>query len=228
MKNTLHKMWLLLLTVMAMVSCSMADFGESPSDATEAVYHEYMAIFTVRQSAEGVVYFQVNDSTRLYPRAWDVPFAGVGKMIGQITIHNQQFGNYGYITDVAWWDTVEKGSVVASAGMGDPVDVLTDWMTSAEDGFLTVHYSTRWGARTIGHTLSLVLSGNPFDPYEVRLVHNRNGDAPDEEGDALVCFDLNGLPDTGGKYVDLTLKWLDSEGKDAAAKFKYKTRSDPE
>ena len=103
------------------------------------------------------------------------------------------------------------------------MDIVEDWMTSVEDGYLTLHYSTFWGDGSVPHSLKLITGENPEDPYEVRLVHLNNGDAALEEADALIYFDLASLPPTGGSGRKLTLKWKNGGG-NTAKSFLYKSR----
>lgn len=103
----------------------------------------------------------------------------------------------------------------------DPVEIVNDWVTIAEDGYLTLRIRTRWG--TVKHRLSLVYKADSDTPYHVRFYHDANGDFGDRVGDALVAFRLDELPDTEGKTVDLTLEWQSFSGP-KTAQFKYCTR----
>ena len=46
---------------------------------------------------------------------------------------------------VEWASPLDMGEIRydMQARTGDPVDILMDWITSLEDGFLTLHYSVR-------------------------------------------------------------------------------------
>lgn len=218
---------LLVSALFAAGSCTM-QMDDVPDIGFENIKSAY-AIFTARQSDSGVVYLQVNDSTRLYPENMQDEFAGVCRMFGLIRVSGSQFMDYGYRTVVDWSEPIDEGKMQAgfpASGSGDTIDVLDDWMTSVEDGYLTVHYSTFWGTDPVGHSFSLVRVGDPGNPYRLRLVHYRNGDAAEVEGDGLICFDLRDLPETGGEYVDLVLTWLNGEEKDAERIFRFRSRSD--
>ena len=99
-----------------------------------------------------------------------------------------------------------------------------DWMTSLEDGFLTLHYSTWWGTQPRRHELMLILGTNPDDPYEVLLEHRANGDPKAMEADALVTFDINDrLPasqDPGNTPL-VTLKWRNDAGETNRRQFSF-------
>lgn len=88
----------------------------------------------------------------------------------------------------------------------DPVEIVNDWVTIAEDGYLTLRFRTKWGDYNKAHFVNLLLGQNPSDPYEVEFRHNAYGDTYGTVGDGLVAFKLVGLPGTNGKTVPLTLK----------------------
>ena len=105
----------------------------------------------------------------------------------------------------------------------DPVEIVNDWVTIAEDGYLTLRFRTKWGDYNKAHFVNLLLGQNPSDPYEVEFRHNAYGDTYGTVGDGLVAFKLVGLPDTNGKTVPLTLKWKSFSG-DKSAVFDYCTQ----
>ena len=57
----------------------------------------------------------------------------------------------------------------------------------------------------------------------MEFCHNAFGDTNGRMGDGLVAFKLDGLPDTQGKTVKLTLKWNSFSG-EKSAEFDYCTR----
>lgn len=103
------------------------------------------------------------------------------------------------------------------------MEIVNDWVTIAEDGYLTLRFRTKWGDYNKAHFVNLLLGQNPSDPYEVEFRHNAYGDTYGTVGDGLVAFKLVGLPDTNGKTVPLTLKWKSFSG-DKSAVFDYCTQ----
>ena len=101
----------------------------------------------------------------------------------------------------------------------DPVEIVKDWTTVVEDGYLTLRFRTYFGNGK-KHVVNLVKGDNP---YEVVLHHNASGDTKGLIRDGLVAFRLSDLPDTQGKTVNLTLKWQSFSGV-KTVKFKYKSR----
>ena len=109
----------------------------------------------------------------------------------------------------------------------DPVEIMKNWMTVVEDGYITLNFLTRWGAGNVKHEVNLLTGGNPENPYEVEFRHNAFGDVCGREGTGIVAFRLTGLPDTKGETVKLTLKWNSFSGT-KTAQFDYKTRTEQE
>ena len=114
---------------------------------------------------------------------------------------------------VEWASPIDQGTVAsrpfdaASNSTADsPVDIILDWMTSLEDGFLTLHYSIL-SSGNAQHTFSL----HPTEsPYAFRLVHDSHGDVKGAVTDGIVCFDVSALlPQTEGKTVELYLDYID-------------------
>ena len=101
--------------------------------------------------------------------------------------------------------------------------MIRDWVTIAEDGYLTLRFRTNWGDRNKAHFVNLLASQDPANPYEVEFRHNAYGDVYGVEGDGLVAFNLGSLPDTEGKTVKLKLKWKSPVG-DKSVEFDYCTR----
>lgn len=179
----------------------------------------YTAIVTVKQSATGRIFFQLDDDYRLFPENYTEPFTRQCRIICGISVREGT-----NVCSLDWMDYLQEGTVQNTpAEIGDGVDILDDWMTSVEDGYLTLHYSTYWG-QVSPHTLLLVSGENPDDPYEVRLVHLRNGDEARTQADALIYFDLASLPPTGGNGHTFTLNWKDGAGHQLSKQFLYRSR----
>ena len=212
-----------------MAGCSKSSIWDNernadyPSDYEEL---EYDAIVTVKRSPTDTIYFQLDDYTRLCPGNFQKSGWELQRVICHLTEYPYPVSRYGNYAEVDWLEPLEKGTFTASAatGDGDGVDIINDWMTSVEDGFLTLHYRTWWGAGDVQHRLSLHGGLNPEDPYELLLVHDARGDAALEEADALIYFDINSLPATEGNYTTLTLKWTSGEGTRTARQFRFRSR----
>lgn len=227
MKRYLNIIISVLGTIWLVSSCSMEayDIGNAMSEDPDA-NADFTAILTVKKTPTDSVYFQLNDSTTIYASNFQNRFTRMERVICGINITNTPVGRFKYKGYINWIETLDEGVVTSDCPVPgtDGLDIIDDWMTGVEDGFLTLHYSTWWGSNTVRHDFYLVTGANAADPYEVALRHASNGDKKDEFGDSLICFDINSLPDTGGQYKILTLKWTTSGGEASEKKFKFKTR----
>lgn len=194
------------------------------------------ALVTVKPDADNTSFFlQLDDNTMLKPvNMVKSPFgtkevraltnyrkAKDSEILSDITV-KQVFVN--------WLDSILTKPTAADLGTeeniaqygDDPVEIVNDWVTIAEDGFLTLRFRTIWGCET--HTVNLVYDGDEENPYHVTFYHDANGDRWGHSGDGLVAFRLSDLPDTQGQTVNLTLEWNSFSGKKHTT-FKYCTRA---
>lgn len=122
--------------------------------------------------------------------------------------------------EVTWIDSIRTKAPVVTFGENntekygdDAIEVIKDWVTVAEDGFLTLRVRTIWGNSSKKHELNLVQGVNPENPWEFEIRHNAYGDVIGTYGDALIAFDLNKLTsgeDISGKTI--TLRWKSFNG----------------
>lgn len=187
------------------------------------------ALVTVKSEADGSCFLQLDDSTTLYPvNMAKSPYSKEVRALTNFKKVEKKSDKYTYSVYVNWLDSILTKNMVASVGDkddttygNDPVEIVNDWVTIAEDGYLTLRFRTRWGNYST-HIVNLVASANPDKPYEIVFRHNANGDRYGYIADGLVAFKLDKLPDTNGKTVDLTLKWNSFSGEKSVV-FKYCT-----
>lgn len=107
-----------------------------------------------------------------------------------------------------WASALEVGTVSrmpVSAPGGDPMEIVTDWITSLEDDFLTVHYSVRTSG-SVKHSFTLS-PGTQAGEYFLR--HDAHGDRGGELTEGIICFPVTALlPETCGESVTLSLDYL--------------------
>lgn len=120
---------------------------------------------------------------------------------------------------INWMDSIRTKKPVPDLGIendakygNDPIEIVNDWVTIAEDGYLTLRIRTLWGILNNKHNINLLTGVNPDNPYEVELRHDANGDTGDSMGDALIAFNLNDLPQNDGQNVKLKLNWKSFSG----------------
>lgn len=202
-------------------------------DGDEYINYSYPnALVTVKHVDEESVFLQLDEKTTLFPTNLKAPLFGGKEVRALINFKEVDEPNHGYdkAVHVHWIDSIRTKSMAPDLGDqndleygSDPVEIVKDWVTIAEDGYLTLRFRTLWGYRGTVHHVNLLAGVNPEDPYEVEFRHNAFDDIHGEIRDGLVAFKLDELPDTEGKTVKLKLKWKSFSG-DKSAEFDYTTR----
>ncbi|MDO4735452.1 MAG: NigD-like protein [Bacteroidia bacterium] len=228
-----RKLLILSIAALGLVSLQSCDKDDDYSN----LYAN--ALVTVKPLNGGEeFYLQLNENTMLKPVNITKSPYGNKKVRALINFEDapEQSTNSIYKPVVLnWIDSIRTKEIVPTLGGeienlkeygDDALDIVRDWVTIAEDGYLTLRFRTYWGYTNISHTLNLVYGQNPKNPYEITLYHNNNGDFHERIADGIIAFDLSKLPDTKGEWVDLTLKWKSlAYNSERSATFKYKTTS---
>ncbi len=191
------------------------------------------ALVTVKHTVDKTVFLQLDDKTTLLPvNLTTSPFGEkeVRALVNYKEVDKPSSG-YDQAVHVNWIDSIRTKPMAPNLGAEndtkygvDPVEIVGDWVTVAEDGYLTLRFRTQWGYPRVVHSVNLIPANNPENPYEVEFRHNSNGDIGERFGDGLVAFRLNSLPDTEGNTVKLKLKWKSFSG-EKSVEFDYKTRA---
>ncbi|MFV0330003.1 MAG: NigD-like protein [Dysgonomonas sp.] len=190
------------------------------------------ALVTVKPVSDNSFFLQLDDSTTLLPtNMTSSPFGNkeIRALVNYSEVDKPSEG-YNKAIFINWIDSILTKPIAPNLGAEndkiygtDPVEIINDWVTIAEDGYLTLRFRTLFGDNSKTHYINLLASPDAANPYEVEFRHNANGDIYGKEVDALVAFNLNSLPDTQGKTVKLKLKWKSFSG-DKTAEFNYCTR----
>lgn len=192
------------------------------------------ALVTVKVVDDNSVYLQLDDNTTLLPvNLTKHPFNS--KEVRALVNYREvdvPSGIYSKAVHVNWIDSIRTKPMVPDLGDenddeygNDPVEIVNDWVTLVEDGYLTLRFRTLWGGdRGKIHYVNLLESPDPEKPYEVEFRHNASGDIHGTMGDALVAFKLDKLPDTEGETVKLKLKWNSFSG-EKSVEFDYNSQA---
>lgn len=223
-----------LLAVAVMLSGGSLFFQSCLDDDDNYYYGLWQpnALVTVKPVVDDSFFMQLDDSTTLLPvNVKKSPYGDkeVRALVNYEEV-NQPSGEYTKAVHLNRIDSILTKPIAQDLGDKndevygtDPVEILKDWVTIAEDGYLTLSFRTRWGNAGERHFLNLLMSQDPAHPYEVEFRHNAFGDIYGKTGDALVAFNLSSLPDTKGKTVKLKLKWKSFSG-EKSTEFDYCTR----
>ncbi|MFT4222632.1 NigD-like protein [Dysgonomonas sp.] len=190
------------------------------------------ALVTVKPTGEKTFYLQLDDKTTLLPTNITTPPFGSKEVRALVNYKEVDKPSEGYskAVHINWIDSILTKAIALDLGAEndkiygtDPVEIVNDWVTIAEDGYLTLRFRTIFGNGNKPHFVNLLASTDPAKPYEVEFRHNAYGDTYGRQVDGLVAFNLSSLPDTEGKTVKLKLKWKSFSG-DRSVEFDYATR----
>lgn len=221
-----------IMGILALASCDICD---DDNNKTTCINDYPNALVTIKPTESNGSFFLWVDSAKSYiaSNIKTSPY-GAKEVRALAYLKDEGLDNSGNpICHVFWMDSIRTKSDVVTNGTkqdstlygNDPIEIINDWTTVAEDGYLTLRFRTLWGNNGTKHEINLITGTNPDNPYEVVLRQNANKDITGQASDGIIAFRLNHIPDTKNKYVDLTLKWNSYSGI-KTAKFRYKTRND--
>ncbi len=174
------------------------------------------ALVTVRPLNDTAFVMQLDDTTVLRASNIQKPPFGKREVRALVNYSNATMRDSLRYVHVNWIDSIRTKQPVPTAGAqndslygNDAIEIVRDWVTVAEDGYLTLRLRTYWGNTGKTHYINLLTGVNPDNPYEIELRHNANGDNATRQGDALIAFNLNDLAAAAdkGRKVKLTLRW---------------------
>ena len=183
------------------------------------------ALVTIKPTDTGNFYMQLDNKTTMYPVNVNKSPYGDKEVRALVNCYRVEtiasdnvFGN-SISVFVNWMDSIRTKPTEAYPATdvdkkygNDPVEIVNDWVTVAEDGYLTLRFRTRWGGRGTVHYVNLLAGGNANDSYEVEFRHDAKGDTNGTWGDALVAFKLPETIKIGDKEKKLTLKYKSFTG----------------
>ncbi len=173
------------------------------------------AVVTVKPQPDGQFIMQLDENTVLIPT--NLKTSPFGKKEVRALVNYTESESRAATTRnvcVNWIDSIRTKNTVPSLGDlndtkygNDPIEIVKDWLTVAEDGYLTLRIRTIWGCLNVRHSINLLTDVNPENPYELELRHDANGDVNGELGDALIAFNLKNLPHAEGENIIIKLNW---------------------
>ena len=178
------------------------------------------ALVTVKPVDANSFYLQLDEQTTLRPMNMKGSPYGSKEVRALVTYTEvpDDPRPYDKAVRISWMDSILTKQAIMKAPLeetfygNDPVEIVKDWVTVVEDGYLTLRFRTASGNDGRIHYVNLVAGQNPDNPYEVEFCHDAQGDVMGDMFDGLVAFKLDCLPDTEGKTVKLLLKWNSFSG----------------
>ena len=143
------------------------------------------ALVTVKTDADQTVFLQLDDKTTLLPT--NMTKSPYGEKEVRALVNYKEVDEpsdiYTQAVHINWIDSILTKPIAPDLGEEndtvygtDPVEIVNDWVTIAEDGYLTLRFRTQQGDYQTKHFVNLLLSENPENPYEVEFRHNAKGD----------------------------------------------------
>lgn len=219
------------LIIAGIVFTSLFFYSCLDDDDDISIYYPN-ALVTVKHAADSTFYLQLDEKTTLLPKNLTKSPYGDKEVRALVNFAelNQESNGYSKAVHINWIDSIlTKPTVSYSEEIDidhvygtDPVEIINDWVTIAEDSYLTLRFRTRWGYTHEPHFVNLLTGVNEDNPYEVEFRHNAYGDTSGRTGDALVAFSLKDLPHTNGETVKLKLTWKSFSG-EKSVEFDYRT-----
>uniref|UniRef100_A0AB33JJJ4 NigD-like protein n=2 Tax=unclassified Prevotella TaxID=2638335 RepID=A0AB33JJJ4_9BACT len=231
-----------LLSLLALVMVSMLVASCDMDDDDNRVLNSYVAnaVVTIKPMNDGKEFFiWVTDKKGgVASNITKSPFGG--KEVRALANLRDDGLNKSGVQQfyVNWLDSIRTKPAVKTLGEkedmvkfgNDPVEVVQDFTTVAEDGYLTLRFRALWSVKgKKQHVVSLVTGTNPKDPYELVFRHHAHGDTKGTAADALVAFRLAEIDSIakaqGKKEVKLKLTWKSFAGQ-KSVNFNYRVRDD--
>lgn len=213
--------------VLAVAGLSLQSCLDDDNDSYSAGFPN--ALVTVKTTDDNKTYFQLDESTTLYPENITTELYD-GKQVRALMNFEEvdkQTPGFTKTVRVNWIDSIRTKDMVLLSDKvtqewlgNDPVEIVNDWVTVAEDGYLTLCVRTVWGNPSKVHYMNLLGDVNPENPFEVELRHNASGDIYGSLGNALIAFRLNEIPAEIPEGQMLTVKWKAFNGTEKKANFK--------
>ena len=151
-KIEFKKAWLavaLLLSALTFQSCN----NDDDTDWDRILPN---ALVTVKQNGDAC-YLQLDDNTTLLAKNLNKPFGDKEvRALVNYSVTNEKSDKYNQVVHVNWIDSILTKKPVLSLGSDEAnsekygnnqVDIVRDWVTVAEDGYLTLRFRALWGGQ---------------------------------------------------------------------------------
>lgn len=180
-------------------------------------------LVTVKTADNGNCYLQLDDKVTLNPINFlTSPYKREVRALANVTKVNQDGKPYNHAVHVNWMDSIRTKNTVPTAGDENdkkygtaPLEIVNNWVTVLEDGYLTISFYGMWGESGKVHFVNLLTGVNAADPFEVELRHDSNGDLVNGYGRRAMGIIAFKLPDTlkpSGENKKLKVKYRSFSG----------------
>lgn len=174
------------------------------------------ATATARHTDSGEFYLQLNGYTRLKPlNMTESPYGSKELRVmlnftdkGPYSGSSGDFSSVDRNVEVNWIDSIRTKQPVMydtlePAVNPAPIEIIDNWMTCYEDGYLTLTFCAYWNNPSIYHSIDLVAGTDPDDPTVFELTHDALKDVPDGNSrryTGIIAFKVGDLGKFKVKY----------------------------
>ena len=160
-------------SAIGIISCSDDD-----NDIFRNLYPN--ALVTVKPVSDNSFFMQLDDNITLKPvNMTSSPYSSREvRALLNFDYVKEDASPYNRAVWVNWIDSILTKPAVPITELepsveygDDAVEIVRDWVTIAEDGYLTLRFRTLWGIPSRPHSVNLATGVNPDDPYEVEFFH---------------------------------------------------------
>lgn len=209
---------LLAISVFAVMMAACSKKG----DYDHSLFYPNVLV-TVKTADNGNCYLQLDDKVTLKPiNLLSPPYKKEVRALANVSKVNQEGKPYNHAVHVHWMDSIRTKKTVPTAGDENdkkfgtaPLDIINNWVTVLEDGYLTISFYGMWGERGKVHYINLLTGVNPADPFEVELRHDSNGDLANGYGRramGIIAFKLPESLKPSGENKKLKVKYRSFSG----------------
>ena len=219
----------LIASVFGFQSCLESDGPDNTTDA----------LVTVKLTDDGKSFFQLDEQTTLFPQNVTTKLYDGKEVRALINFEELEKQTPGFtktvmVNAIDSIRTKEMKLGTADKPLdaygNDPIDIVNDWVTIAEDGYLTLRLRAAWGIPAKKHVFDLVGGVDNEDPFVVELRHDATGGSSTGQddntlmdsrranypqntiADVLIAFRLSHLPAESADDQKLTVRWKSSNG----------------
>ena len=193
----------MFVVALGLTSCS--------DDGSPQQYYPVIATCKTDQATKHA-YLQVTKNETFYPENVSDQLFGGKELRAYCYLKldpKKQTPGFDYTGTIAAIDSIRTKDVLKkTAGFdperygNDPIDIVSDWMSVAEDGYLTLRLRSLWNMAPV-HYVNLIWDSEKPTVFELR--HDACGDIQGVLRDGLIAFRLPQLP-TGTKAITVAYK----------------------
>lgn len=172
------------------------------------------ALVTVKENTAGNCILQLDDQTIVVPtNVTKNPYQKEVRALASLYFEDGKIENEGNVK-IMYMDSILTKKLVPAVDNNkeyygnDPVEIYSDWLTVAEDGYVTIHFATNGSANpNKAHWVNLVKGEDPTRPNELVFHHKLDGVSTPNPVDGIVAFNIREILPVSNEKTDITIRF---------------------